>query len=92
MARTIAVFWRRKSVFQALETAASSSLKICHSARAAPGAVDAAADLPRALQRDLPNFMQPRVIHWREAMPISPNGKLDRAGLYQQIAAQGEQT
>jgi len=60
-------------------------------ARAAPGAVDAAADLPKALQRDLPNFMQPRVIHWREAMPISPNGKLDRAGLYQQIAAQGEQ-
>jgi hypothetical protein len=34
----------------------------------------------------LPNFMQPKVIHWREAMPISPNGKLDRAGLYQEIA------
>jgi len=50
-------------------------------ARAAPDAADAAADLPRRLKQDLPGFMQPAVIHWREAMPISPNGKLDRAGL-----------
>jgi len=54
--------------------------------RAPVGMVDAAAQLPKALLRDLPNFMQPKVIHWREAMPISPNGKLDRAGLYQEIA------
>ncbi len=53
--------------------------------RAAVGAVDAESELPKALLRDLPNFMQPKVIHWREAMPISPNGKLDRTGLYQEV-------
>jgi hypothetical protein len=41
--------------------------------------------LPRRLKGDLPNFMQPSVIHWKDAMPISPNGKLDRAGLYQEM-------
>ena len=30
---------------------------------------------------------RPRVIHWREEMPLSPNGKLDRAGLYQELSA-----
>ncbi len=55
--------------------------------RAAPGAVDAEAELPRRLMQELPNFMQPKVIHWRKAMPISPNGKLDRAGLAQELAA-----
>ena len=29
--------------------------------------------------------MQPQVIHWRAELPISPNGKLDRAGLYQEL-------
>jgi len=56
--------------------------------RPAPG-VDpdqAEAELPKALARDLPNFMQPRIIHWREAMPISPNGKLDRTGLHLEVA------
>jgi len=47
----------------------------------------AAADLPGALARDLPGFMVPRVIHWREVMPLSPNGKLDRTGLYQELSA-----
>lgn len=55
--------------------------------RAAPGVADAEEELPRALQRELPNFMQPRAIHWREAMPVGPNGKLDRAGLYAELAA-----
>ena len=55
--------------------------------RAAPGISDAAEDLPRKLLQDLPNFMQPKVIHWRDAMPISPNGKIDRAGLAAGIAA-----
>lgn len=53
--------------------------------RAAPGAPDAQEALPAALLRELPNFMQPRAIHWRAAMPISPNGKLDRTGLYQDL-------
>jgi acyl-CoA ligase (AMP-forming) (exosortase A-associated) len=55
--------------------------------RAAPGVHEAENELPRRLQQDLPNFMQPKMIHWREAMPISPNGKLDRAGLQQELAA-----
>lgn len=44
-------------------------------------------ELPRKLMQILPNFMQPKVIHWRAAMPISPNGKIDRSGLYQELAA-----
>jgi acyl-CoA ligase (AMP-forming) (exosortase A-associated) len=48
---------------------------------------DAAAgeDLPKRLQRDLPNFMQPQQIHWREAMPLNPNGKIDRTALQSQL-------
>ncbi len=38
-------------------------------------------DLIAALTRALPNFMVPRHVHWREEMPISPNGKLDRVAL-----------
>ncbi|KTR84317.1 AMP-binding protein [Novosphingobium barchaimii] len=56
-------------------------------ARAAPGVADAQEALPKRLAQDLPNFMQPRVIHWREAMPIGPNGKIDRTGLFQELAA-----
>ncbi|HMP57021.1 MAG TPA: AMP-binding protein, partial [Novosphingobium sp.] len=49
--------------------------------RAAPGAPDAEAGLPLRLKADLPNFMQPAAIHWRDVMPVGPNGKLDREGL-----------
>jgi acyl-CoA ligase (AMP-forming) (exosortase A-associated) len=56
--------------------------------RAAPGRVDAEAELPRKLMQDLPNFMQPKAIHWREAMPIGPNGKLDRTGLAAEISGE----
>ena len=55
--------------------------------RAAPGASQAKEDLPRILLKELPNFMQPRVIHWRAALPVSPNGKIDRTGLYAELAA-----
>ncbi len=55
--------------------------------RARADAPDAEAELPRRLLTDLPNFMQPKVIHWREAMPISPNGKIDRTGLFEELAA-----
>ena len=48
---------------------------------------DAQDALPKRLAQDLPNFMQPRVIHWREAMPIGPNGKIDRNGLQLELAA-----
>lgn len=47
----------------------------------------ASEELSRILMQQLPNFMQPRKIHWRDAMPISPNGKIDRAGLYAELAA-----
>ncbi len=39
-----------------------------------------------ALTRALPNFMVPRHVHWREVMPISPNGKLDRVALAAELA------
>lgn len=41
--------------------------------------------LARRLQRDLPNFMQPQIIHWRETMPLNPNGKIDRAALQAEL-------
>ena len=55
--------------------------------RAAIGVVDAEARLPTALKAELPNFMQPQAIHWRDAMPLNPNGKLDRTALAQEYGA-----
>lgn len=55
--------------------------------RAAPGASDAVDALPARLRQDLPNFMQPRAIHWRAVMPIGPNGKIDREGLKHDLSA-----
>jgi len=55
--------------------------------RASAGASDAEAELPRKLMQELPNFMQPRHIHWRAAMPIGPNGKIDRLGLQAELAS-----
>jgi acyl-CoA ligase (AMP-forming) (exosortase A-associated) len=48
---------------------------------------DARRALPKALAAALPNFMVPHAIHWREAMPINPNGKIDRTALAQELAA-----
>ena len=50
----------------------------------ASGAVE---ELPHKLMQELPNFMQPKKIHWRNALPLSPNGKIDRAGLYAELTA-----
>jgi acyl-coenzyme A synthetase/AMP-(fatty) acid ligase len=33
------------------------------------------------LKRELPAYMQPGRIVWRDALPIGPNGKIDRAAL-----------
>ena len=55
--------------------------------RAAANASDAVQDLPHKLMQELPNFMQPKQIHWRQTMPISANGKIDRTGLYAELAA-----
>ncbi|OYW46592.1 MAG: acyl-CoA ligase (AMP-forming), exosortase A system-associated [Sphingomonadales bacterium 32-68-7] len=42
---------------------------------------DAEAALRAALKRELPGFMQPHTIRWVQAMPLNPNGKIDRAAL-----------
>ncbi len=39
------------------------------------------AGLAAHLRRSLPNFMQPRVVEWRETLPRNPNGKLDRVAI-----------
>jgi acyl-CoA ligase (AMP-forming) (exosortase A-associated) len=41
--------------------------------------------LAKRLQRDLPNFMQPQMIHWRDTMPLNPNGKIDRTALQAEL-------
>ncbi|MES2698607.1 MAG: acyl-CoA ligase (AMP-forming), exosortase A system-associated [Pseudomonadota bacterium] len=43
--------------------------------------------LRAALRRDLPNFMQPAQIRWRDTLPLNPNGKIDRTALALEIAA-----
>jgi acyl-CoA ligase (AMP-forming) (exosortase A-associated) len=55
--------------------------------RATSDSVDPEARLPRMLMQELPNFMMPKMIHWRAAMPLSPNGKIDRARLLAEVAA-----
>ena len=43
-------------------------------------------ELRARLKRDLPNFMQPARIEWREELPRNANGKLDRAALRRVLA------
>jgi acyl-CoA ligase (AMP-forming) (exosortase A-associated) len=45
------------------------------------------ADLRNYLKRELPSFMQPSHILWRADMPKSPNGKIDRETLRQELTA-----
>ena len=56
-------------------------------ARAVPGTSVSSEELRSILLKELPNFMLPQVIHWRAAMPVGPNGKLDRTALAQELAA-----
>ncbi|MET1112946.1 MAG: acyl-CoA ligase (AMP-forming), exosortase A system-associated [Allosphingosinicella sp.] len=39
------------------------------------------------LRRELPNFMQPAHIVWRDELPRSPNGKLDREVIRSELSA-----
>ncbi len=55
--------------------------------RATGDAADAELQLRKLLAKELPNFMQPKVIHWRDAMPLNPNGKIDRTALAREVAA-----
>jgi acyl-CoA ligase (AMP-forming) (exosortase A-associated) len=50
------------------------------------GQADEAA-LRAHLKRQLPNFMQPQAILWRAELPRSPNGKIDRNLLGQELTA-----
>ncbi|MBC7986075.1 MAG: acyl-CoA ligase (AMP-forming), exosortase A system-associated [Sphingomonadaceae bacterium] len=43
--------------------------------------------LTQFLKSELPNFMQPRAILWRDTLPRNPNGKLDRVAIEAEFAA-----
>lgn len=43
-------------------------------------------ELRKRLRSDLPNFMQPHVIRFVDAMPLNPNGKIDRSRLAREAA------
>lgn len=45
------------------------------------------AQLAKVLKAELPNFMQPHMIHWRNSMPLNPNGKIDRTALLRELSA-----
>ncbi len=56
-----------------------------HLVASAAGTADSAA-LLAALAQTLPGFMVPRTVHWRDALPVNANGKVDRAGLYAELS------
>lgn len=51
---------------------------------------EAQSKLPKALLKELPNFMQPQAIHWKDEMPLNPNGKIDRTALYRELTQGAE--
>ena len=46
--------------------------------------------LQQHLARELPNFMQPRAVHWLDTLPRNPNGKFDRAALCAHLGSERE--
>lgn len=52
-----------------------------------PDRRDEEAALRAHLRRELPNFMQPGPILWRDELPRGPNGKLDRVALKAELTA-----
>ncbi|HYG29372.1 MAG TPA: acyl-CoA ligase (AMP-forming), exosortase A system-associated [Allosphingosinicella sp.] len=50
-----------------------------------PAAPEREEELRASLRRELPNFMQPSTILWRDELPRSPNGKLDRERLKSEL-------
>jgi acyl-CoA ligase (AMP-forming) (exosortase A-associated) len=52
-----------------------------------PAQRDREEELRAFLKRQLPNFMQPGPIVWRDELPRSPNGKLDRVELKNELMA-----
>jgi acyl-CoA ligase (AMP-forming) (exosortase A-associated) len=55
-------------------------------AAAKPGASADAAALLDVCRKQLPTFMVPHHIDWRESLPRNPNGKYDRATLTRELA------
>lgn len=49
--------------------------------------LDPIVELTSKLQKELPNFMQPHIIEWRENLPHTHNGKLDRNRVRAELAA-----
>lgn len=49
------------------------------------GSREREAELRAHLKRELPNFMQPTAILWRDELPMSPNGKIDRERLRMEL-------
>ena len=47
---------------------------------------DADRRLRTHLAAELPAYMQPKTIVWRDTLPVSPNGKVDRAALVKEFA------
>jgi acyl-CoA synthetase (AMP-forming)/AMP-acid ligase II len=43
------------------------------------------AELRGYFRRELPNFMQPAHIVWRDELPLGPNGKLDREAIRSEL-------
>jgi acyl-coenzyme A synthetase/AMP-(fatty) acid ligase len=54
---------------------------------ARPAGEDAEARLRDYFRRNLPNFMQPARLVWRDELPRNANGKLDRAALKKEVVA-----
>lgn len=52
----------------------------------APGATPDADRLLEACRKQLPLFMVPHRVEWRDALPRNPNGKYDRPGLALELA------
>ncbi|MEA3016479.1 MAG: hypothetical protein QOI38_1201 [Sphingomonadales bacterium] len=50
-----------------------------------PAASEREEELRAFLKRELPNFMQPAIVLWRDELPRSPNGKLDRERLKSEL-------
>jgi len=55
--------------------------------RAMAGADDPEQRLSAYLKAELPHFMHPAEIHWRDELPRNANGKLDRNGIKREIGA-----
>jgi acyl-coenzyme A synthetase/AMP-(fatty) acid ligase len=53
---------------------------------AVPKGADAEARLRAYFAAELPAFMQPREIIWRESLPLGATGKVDRAALVREFA------